>query len=56
MERLRDLAARLPTEAVAQAGAPVEMKGYKTIFNLPDWLGEHGITIKSEKPYGNGNL
>jgi hypothetical protein len=53
---LRDLAARLPTESVAQAIAPVETKGYKNIFNLPDWLHEHGIAVKSEKPYANGFL
>ena len=56
LEQLRDLAARLPTEALAQASPPMETKGYKNIFNLPDWLDEHGITVKSEKPYANGHL
>ena len=55
-EQLRDLAARLPTEAHAQTSAPVETKGYKNILNLPDWLREHDIAIKSEKPYQNGHL
>ena len=53
---LRDLAARLPDEAHAQAAVPVETKGYKNILNLPDWLREHGIVVKSEKPYANGFL
>jgi len=56
LELLRDLAARLPVESSAQAAAPVETKGYKSIFNLPDWLHEHGILVKSEKPYQNGHL
>ena len=56
VEQLRELAARLPTEALAQMFVPVETKGYKKIFNLPDWLREHGIAVKSEKPYANGRL
>ena len=56
MSSSRDLAARLPTEALAQTAVPQETKGYKKIFNLPDWLREHGIAVKSEKPYGNGRL
>ena len=34
----------------------METKGYKNILNLPDWLREHGIVVKSEKPYANGFL
>jgi hypothetical protein len=34
----------------------VEGKGYKNIFNLPDWLRKHDIAVKSEKPYANGCL
>jgi CRISPR/Cas system endoribonuclease Cas6 (RAMP superfamily) len=56
VEQLRELIARLPTEALAQAFVPVETKGYKNIFNLPDWLREHEIAVKSEKPYANGHL
>ncbi|WP_321506347.1 hypothetical protein [uncultured Methanoregula sp.] len=56
LDQLRDLAARLPTEQHAQAAGPVETKGYKNIFNLPDWLHGHGIVVKSEKPYANGRL
>jgi hypothetical protein len=56
VEQLRELASRLPTEALAQTILPVEAKGYKKIFNLPDWLHEHGIAVKSEKPYANGRL
>jgi len=53
---LEQIAARLPTEALAQTAGPVETKGYKNIFNLPDWLFKHDITVKSEKPYANGRL
>ncbi len=56
IEQLRDLAARLPTESLAQTAVPQETKGYKNIINLPDWLREHGIAVKSEKPCGNGRL
>jgi hypothetical protein len=56
VEQLRELAARLPTEALAQTFVPVETKGYKKIFNLPDWLSEHDIAVKSQKPYENGRL
>jgi hypothetical protein len=30
--------------------APVEIKGYMNIINLPDWLREHDSFVKSEKP------
>jgi hypothetical protein len=56
VEQLRELISRLPTEALAQTFVPVETKGYKKIFNLSDWLREHGIAVKSEKPYANGRL
>jgi P4 family phage/plasmid primase-like protien len=36
--------------------APVETKGYMNIVNLPDWLHEHGIPVKSEKPYKDGRI
>lgn len=55
-DKLRNLAARLPDEAHAQAGVPVETKGHKNSIILPDWLHEHGIAVKSEKPYANGFL
>ena len=55
-DQLRNLAARMPDEAHTQAGVPVETKGYKNIIILPDWLREHGIAVKSEKPYANGFL
>jgi hypothetical protein len=53
---LQNLAARLPDEAHTQTEVPVETKGYKNIVNSPDWLREHGIAVKSEKPYSNGFL
>jgi len=56
VQQLRDLAARLPTEARAQTAVPQETKGYKNILNLPDWLRKHDIAVKSEKPYANGHL
>jgi hypothetical protein len=56
VQPLRDLAARLPTEVLAQTTVPQEIKGYKNILNLPDWLHKHDIAVKSEKPYANGHL
>lgn len=34
----------------------METKGYKNILKLPDWLFQHNISIKSEKPYQNGRI
>jgi hypothetical protein len=53
---LRALAERLPDEAQVQAAVPVETKGYKSIFILPDWLRKNGIAVKSEKPFRDGRL
>ena len=55
-EQLRNLAAQLPTGAQVPAEIPVEMKGYKNILDLPDWLNRHGILVKSEKPYQDGRI
>ena len=53
VELLRDLAARLPTEQHAQQQpAPVKGKG----FDLGHWLSDHGIGVRSEKPYSGGTL
>jgi hypothetical protein len=35
------------------ADTPVEIKGYKNILDLPDWMNEHGIPAKSQKPCQN---
>ena len=49
----RDLAARLPTEQHAQAAAGrVKDKG----FDLRHWLSDHGVGVRSEKPYSGGTL
>jgi len=56
LERLEKLGTALPAESSSAAEAPVEMKGYKSILKLPDWLGEHNISVKSEKPYQNGKI
>ena len=56
MEQLHELAGQLPSEEEIQAAVPVETKGYKNIANLPDWLNEHGIFVKSQKPYAGGTL
>ena len=55
-ELLHTLASRLPTQDQVPAGTPVEMKGYKNIVKLPDWLTDHGILVKSEKPYKDGTI
>ena len=34
----------------------MEIKGYKNITNLPDWLKGHGIIVKFQKPYAGGTL
>jgi len=53
IDQLRDLAARLPTEQHAQAQpAPVKGKG----FDLRYWLSDHGVGVRSEKPYSGGML
>jgi len=55
-EQLHELAGQLPSEEEIQAEVPVETKGYKSIANLPDWLNEHGIMVKFQKPYAGGTL
>jgi hypothetical protein len=50
-EQLRVLADRLPTEKAAH---PVSAKG--KIFDLRTWLSDHGLSVRSEKPYGGGTL
>ena len=52
-DQLRDLAARLPTEQHAQA-QPASVKGKG--FDLCTWLSDHGIRVRSEKPYSGGTL
>ena len=52
-DQLRDLAARLPTEQHAQA-QPAPVKG--KVFDLRHWLSEHGVSVRSEKPYNGGTL
>jgi hypothetical protein len=52
-EQLRDLAARLPTEQHAQQQpATAKDKG----FDLGHWLSDHGIGVRSGKPYSGGTL
>jgi len=55
-ELLETLGAFLPAESSSPAVSPVETKGYKNIVKLPDWLRNHSIPIKSEKPYQNGRI
>jgi len=52
-EQLRALTSRLPTEAQA-AQPPAAPKGAR--FELRVWLSEHGISARSEKPFGGGTL
>ena len=55
-ELLEKLGSALPAENCFPSLTPVETKGYKNIVNLPDWLGSHNISVKSEKPYQNGKI
>ena len=55
-EQLHDLCGLLPAEEQLQAAFPVEIKGYKNITNLSDWLNGHGIIVKFQKPYAGGTL
>ena len=50
---LRDLAARLPTETAAQS-QPTTAKGKG--LDLRRWLADHGLDVRSEKPYSGGTL
>ena len=50
-EQLRDLAVRLPTEQHAEQ-QPVPAG---TRFDLRRWLPDHGIGVRSEKPYSGGH-
>ncbi len=53
VELLHDLAARLPDEQHAhQQPARATEKG----FDLRHWLDEHGLGVRSEKPYSGGTL
>ncbi|MDO8872294.1 MAG: hypothetical protein Q7V05_06140 [Methanoregula sp.] len=51
-EQLRDLVARLPTEQQAQQPTAAKGKG----FDLSHWLSDHGVGMRSEKPYSGGTL
>jgi len=53
VEQLRDLAARLPTETTAQL-QPATAKGKG--LDLRRWLADHGLDVRSEKPYSGGTL
>ena len=55
-KQLQALAEQLPAQNNVPSETPVETKGYKNIINLPDWLSDHGIRVKSEKPYGDGTI
>ena len=56
VEQLHDLCGLLPAEEQLLAAFPVEIKGYKNITNLSDWLNGRGITVKFQKPYAGGTL
>ncbi len=51
-EQLRELTTRLPTEQHAQQPTAAKDKG----FNLRRWLSDHGLGVRSEKPYSGGTL
>ncbi|MDO9035028.1 MAG: hypothetical protein Q7U51_07485, partial [Methanoregula sp.] len=50
-EQLQDLVARLPDEQQAQPGGAKD-----TRFDLCHWLSDHGVGVRSEKPYSGGTL
>ena len=52
VEQLRDLAARLPTEQHAQQPS---RRRRKRLRPAP-WLSDHGLGVRSEKPYSGGTL
>jgi P4 family phage/plasmid primase-like protien len=52
-EQLRELANRLPTEKQAQR-QPASARGNG--FDLRSWLLDHGLDVRSEKPYHGGTL
>jgi len=52
-EQIRELMARLPTEQHAQQ-QPTAAKDKG--FDLRRWLSDHGIGVRSEKPYSGGTL
>jgi hypothetical protein len=52
VEQLSELASRLPTEKHAQQSPAMKGKG----FVLRTWLSEHGLSVRSEKPYSGGTL
>ena len=51
-EQLRDLVARLPDEQQAQQPGTAKDK----CFDLNHWLSDHGVGVRSEKPYSGGTL
>ena len=55
-ELLEKLCMALPIASNSPTESPVETKGYKNIVKLPDWLFQHNIFVKSEKPYQNGRI
>ena len=55
VELLHDMV-NMSNDAFSSAEVPVEMKGYKNITNLPDWLNGHGIIVKFQKPYAGGTI
>ncbi len=55
-EQLLYLVSQLPTKAPVPSESPVEIKGYKNILDLSEWLNEHGIRVKSEKPCQDGRI
>jgi P4 family phage/plasmid primase-like protien len=56
VEILEKLCKALPAESSSPSESPMEIKECKNIVKLPDWLSEHNISVKSEKPYQNGRI
>ncbi|MDO8872916.1 MAG: hypothetical protein Q7V05_09345 [Methanoregula sp.] len=55
-ELLEKLGTALPADSYFTAASPVEIKGYKNIVKLLDWLFRHNISVKSEKSCHNGRF
>jgi P4 family phage/plasmid primase-like protien len=55
-EQLQELCGWRPIGEQVPAEVPMEIKGYKNITNLPDWLNGYGIIVKCQKPYAGGTI
>ncbi|MDO9326881.1 MAG: hypothetical protein Q7T80_18180, partial [Methanoregula sp.] len=55
-ELLENLGMALPADTSSPEVSPMEVRGVKGGVNLPDWLRNHTIPVKSEKPFQGGRI